>query len=306
MKKLFAPLLASALLLLSGCAQQDDGKIKIGASFCAFNDTFQMYMKDAMDAKAAELGDVDIVYTDGKEDITQQLAQVENFIAQGMDSIIVCPSSTDATKPITNAAIKAGIDIVYLNRKPDYMPDGTYYVGSDERVAGNIQGQFVADKLHGKGKVGILMGIPGGDNTLNRTEGVKEIIAQNEDMSVIREQTGRWMRDLGMTVAENWISAGDNLAAIIANNDDMALGAITALEANNMKDDVIVVGVDATPDALAYMEEGRLDATVFQDAKGQGEGSLMAAYKLAKKEPVEKETWIPFELVTPENYKNYL
>lgn len=306
MKKLTTMLLVSSMAILAGCGQKDDGRIKIGASFCAFNDTFQMYMKDAMDAKAAELGDVDVVYTDGKEDITIQLSQVENFIAQGMDSMIVCPTNGDAAKSISDAAIKAGISIVYLNRKPTELPEGTYYVGSDERTAGQIQGKFIAEKLQGKGQVGVIMGLPGLDNTVKRTEGVKDILKDYPEMDVTREQTGRWMRDLGMSVAENWITSGDNMAAIIANNDDMALGAVAALEASNMKDKVLVMGIDATPDALAFMKDGRLDATVFQDPIGQGAGSLMVAYNLAMKQPVEKETWIPFELVTPENYKDYL
>ena len=306
MKTFMKTVVASSMILLAGCGAKDDGTVKIGASFCAFNDTFQMYMKDEMDRKAAELGDVEVVYTDGREDITIQLNQVENFIAQGMDSIVVCPSNGDAAVAISDAAIRANIPLVYLNRMPTELPDGTYYVGSNERQAGHLQGEYLAEKLRGKGQVGVITGIPGLDNTVNRTEGVKDIFENYPELDVTREQTGRWMRDLGMSVAENWIASGDTLTAIIANNDDMALGAMAALEANDMKDRVVVMGVDATPDALAAMKEGRLDATVFQDPIGQGAGGLEVAYKLAKGESVEKETMIPFELVTPENMQNYL
>ena len=306
MKTFMKTVVASSMILLAGCGAKDDGTIKIGASFCAFNDTFQMYMKDEMDRKAAELGDVEVVYTDGREDITMQLSQVENFISQGMDSIVVCPSNGDAASAISDAAIRANIPLVYLNRMPTELPEGTYYVGSNERQAGHLQGEYLAERLAGKGQVGVITGIPGLDNTVNRTEGVKDIFADYPELDVVREQTGRWMRDLGMSVAENWIASGDDLVAIVSNNDDMALGAVSALEANGLKDRVVVMGVDATPDALASMQEGRLDATVFQDPIGQGAGGLQVAYKLAKGEPVEKETMIPFELVTPENMSDYL
>ncbi len=307
MKKLVSVFMTCCALFLAGCgAQQDDGKVKIGVSIASFNDTFLMYVKDAMDAKAKELGDVEIVYTDGKEDVTIQLSQVENFIAQGMDSIIVIPASTDATKPITNAALKADINLVYVNRRPDYLPEGSYYIGSEERVAGEMQARYVAEALGGKGNVGILMGPLGADNTNKRTDGVKGIVADYPDMQVTREQSGKWMRDMGLSILENWIASGDKMDAIISNNDDMALGAIAALEANGMKKDVMVVGLDATPDALAFMKDGRLDATIFQDSKGQGEASVINAYKLAKKEAVEKETMVPFKLVTPENFKDFL
>ena len=306
MKTFMKTVVASSMILLAGCGAKDDGTVKIGASFCAFNDTFQMYMKDEMDRKAAELGDVEVVYTDGREDITIQLNQVENFIAQGMDSIVVCPSNGDAAVAISDAAIRADIPLVYLNRMPTELPEGTYYVGSNERQAGHLQGEYLAEKLGGKGQVGVITGIPGLDNTVNRTEGVKDIFENYPELDVTREQTGRWMRDLGMSVAENWIASGDALTAIIANNDDMALGAMAALEANDMKDRVVVMGVDATPDALAAMKEGRLDATVFQDPIGQGAGALEVAYQLAKGESAEKETMIPFELVTMDNMADYL
>ena len=306
MKTFMKTAVVSSMILLAGCAAKDDETIKIGASFCAFNDTFQMYMKDEMDRKAAELGDVEVVYTDGREDITMQLSQVENFIAQGMDSIIVCPTNGDAAGAISDAAIRANIPLVYLNRRPSELPEGTFYVGSNERQAGHLQAQYLAEQLDGKARVGVIMGPPGGDNTINRTEGIKEIFVDYPEMEVVREQTGRWMRDMGMSIAENWIASGDQLDAILSNNDDMALGALSALEANDMKDRVIVMGIDATPDALASMQEGRLDATVFQDPIGQGAGGLEVAYKLAKGKSPERETMIPFELVTPENMADYL
>jgi ABC-type sugar transport system substrate-binding protein len=105
----------------------------------------------------------------------------------------------------------------------------------------------------------------------------------------------------------NWLVAGTRIDAVVANNDEMAIGAILALQQGG-KDvkKVVIAGIDATADALAEMEKGNLDVTVFQDAKGQGSGSVETAVKLIKGEKVESFVWIPFELVSPENYREYL
>jgi inositol transport system substrate-binding protein len=121
----------------------------------------------------------------------------------------------------------------------------------------------------------------------------------------VTEVTGKWDRALGMQVAENLYQANPDLKAVVANNDEMAIGALLAAQAIGIKDEeLIIAGVDATPDALEFVGQG-LDVTVFQSAAGQGYGGAEAAYKLAKGEAVEKMQWIPYELVTVENMKDY-
>jgi len=141
-----------------------------------------------------------------------------------------------------------------------------------------------------------------------RTQDVHDVVATDEckGIEIVEEQTANWSRTQGADLVTNWLSAGLEFNAVIANNDEMAIGAIQALKAagKDMKD-YVVAGVDATQDALAAMEAGDLDVTVFQNAAGQGKGSVDAALKLAKGEAVEKKVYIPFELVTPENLKDY-
>ena len=139
-----------------------------------------------------------------------------------------------------------------------------------------------------------------------RTKGVKEIAAKYPDIKITKEQTGNWNRDQGLKLMENWLSTGDQIDAVASNNDEMAIGAIQAIDAAGKTGKIIVGGVDASPDALAEMDKGRLNVTVFQNAKGQGEGGIKAAIALAKGEKVEQITWVPYELVTPENYKDYM
>lgn len=153
----------------------------------------------------------------------------------------------------------------------------------------------------------MMHGHPGQTAEVKRTEGAMDILAQNPDMTLLDEQTADWDRAEAMTLMENWIQAyGDQINAVFCQNDEMALGALNALVQAGKKDNVLVVGVDAIDDALQSVKDGKMDATVYQDCKGQAEGAIEAAYKLAKGESVEKEILIPFILVTTENVDEYL
>ncbi len=281
-------------------------KIRIGVSIANFDDTFLTYMMDGMKEFAnANKDTMDIEFVDAKEDMAKQMSQVENFVIQQKDAIIVVPVDTSATDPMTKAATDAKISMVYVNRNPGNLPEGAFYVGSEEIVAGRLQGEFLADKLGKKGKVAILMGKLDNEGAIKRTEGNKEILSKFPDIEIVDEQTGVWQRNEGMVKTENWLNRfGSDLKAILSNNDDMALGAVQALK-DAGRDDIIVVGVDATPDGLAALEAGDLAATVFQDANGQGAGGVEVALKAAKGENPNKETWIPFKLVTPENLSEF-
>jgi inositol transport system substrate-binding protein len=281
-------------------------KIKIGVSISNFDDTFLMYMKDGMDAYAKTLGaDVEVTYVDAKEDAAKQLSQVENFIAQGMSAVVIVPVNTEATDPINAACASAKLPLVYVNRLPANLPDNVVFVGSNSIDAGLFQAEYIAKKLNGKGNVVIMIGKLDNEAALMRTEGVKEVVKKYPDMKIIMEQTANWSREEGMSLMENWLSSGKQIDAVAANNDDMALGAIKAVEAAGKLGKIVIGGVDATPDAIAELEAGKLDVTVFQDAAGQGGGSIKAALSLAKGEKVENRVWIPFQLVTPENYKEF-
>jgi len=290
-------------LALSGWAAP---KVKVGVCIANFNDTFLMYMKDGMDKFAKTLTDIEVNYADGKEDAATQLSQVENFLSQGVDVVVVVPVNTEATKTITAAVLKAKKKLVYVNRYPDSLPKGVVYVGSESIQAGILQMEALGKKMGGKGSIAILEGPLDNEAALKRTEGVKQVIAKSfPGIKVVSVQVGHWNRDEGRSITENWISSGLAINAIAANNDDMALGALLAVQAAGKLHKILVAGVDATPDALAEMAKGNLDITVFQNADGQGMGGLETAYKLAKGQAVKDQVWIPFELVTPENYKKY-
>ncbi len=303
------------LSLIAACAPKattetaDDpvAKIKIGVTIANFNDTFLTYMTDGMKDYAATLGaDVEVTYVDAKEDTATQLSQVENFISQGMNAIVVVPVDTAATDPITQAAKDAKTPLVYVNRLPANLPEDVVFVGSNSIDAGIFQMEYIAEKLGGKGNVVIMMGKLDNEAAIQRTAGVEQVAAKYPDIKITKKDTANWSRPEGLTLMENWLSTGDQIDAVCSNNDDMALGAIQAIEAAGLLGKIIVGGTDATPDALAAMDEGKLDVTVFQDAAGQGSGAIKAAVGLAKGETVETRVWIPYVLVTPDNYKDFM
>jgi inositol transport system substrate-binding protein len=154
-----------------------------------------------------------------------------------------------------------------------------------------------------------MMGELSNQAARQRTQDVHDVIATAECsfMKIVEEQTGNWSRTQGQDLMTNWLSAGRQFDAVVSNNDEMAIGAIQALKAANVSmEEMLVGGVDATQDALAAMQAGDLDVTVFQDAAGQGKGSVNTALKLAKGEAVDQKVYIPFQLVTPANMAEFM
>ena len=296
----------SMLLALTACStSQKSDKVKIGVTLMDFSTDFGIGLKDYMTAKADAMGDVELTVVDAGGDAAKQLQQVETFISQKVDAIIMQPQEQEACSPAIDKAKAAGIPIINCNSLTITEPDA--YVGSNDSESAEIAMTYIAEQLGGKGNVLMMHGHPGQTAEVKRTEGAMDILAQNPDMTLLDEQTADWDRAEAMTLMENWIQAyGDQINAVFCQNDEMALGALNALVQAGKKDNVLVVGVDAIDDALQSVKDGKMDATVYQDCKGQAEGAIEAAYKLAKGESVEKEILIPFILVTTENVDEYL
>jgi inositol transport system substrate-binding protein len=298
--------LALSLMFASGAALAD---MKIGVSMSQFDDTWLTYLRESMDQKAKSYPDgVKLQFEDARSDVVKQLSQVESFISQKVDAIVVNPVDTAATKKITEAAVKAGIPLVYVNRRPDdlKLPKGVVTVASNDLEAGEMQMQYLADKMGGKGDIVILLGDLANNSTTNRTKGVKEVLAKYPNIKVEQEQTGIWLRDKGMTLVNDWLTQGRKFDAVVANNDEMAIGAAMALsQAGVAKGSVLIAGVDGTPDGLNAIKKGNMTVSVFQDAKGQADGSIDTAVKMARNEAVEQNVWVPYRLITPENVDTF-
>ena len=306
-------LLAIALPVLAACAQP--GRT-VGVSMALFDDNFLTVLRNGMQDYAGTLDAVRLQVEDAQNDVAKQLSQIQNFIAQGVDAIIVNPVDTDATPAMTRLAVEAGIPLIYVNRQPadlDQLPARTAFVGSNEVESGTLETREVCRLLKEAGKsearIVVIMGELSNQAARQRTRDIQDVIGTRECafIKIVEQQTGNWQRTQGQDLMSNWISAGTAFDAVVSNNDEMAIGAIQALKAAGYDmASVIVAGVDGTQDALAALQAGDLDVTVFQDAAGQGKGAVDAALKLARGEAVAQKVWIPFELITPANVSRYL
>jgi inositol transport system substrate-binding protein len=279
---------------------------KIGFAMSNFDDKWLTYLREAAEKKAKELG-VELTMVDGKDDPNVQLGQVENFVAQGMDAIIVVPVNTDATAPLTKACFDAKIPLIAVNRNFKSENDYTCYVGSNSIDAGVYQMEYIGEKLGGKGNIVIMRGADGHEAAANRTAGNYKVLKEKyPDIKVLAEDTASWDRAKGMALAETWLQKyGDKINAFVCNNDEMAIGAIKAIANAGLTGKILTAGVDCTPDALAELKKGTLSFTVFQDPNGQGAGAVQAAYDIVNGKTVDKIIWIPYEPVPPEKYDTY-
>ena len=285
--------------------------LTIGFSVARFDDNFLTVMRNDAVRHAEEMG-YTIQVDDAKDDVTTQLSQVQNYIASGVDAIIVTAIDTDTTQAMTKAAESAGVPLVYVNRQPIDLDDlgaSTTFVGSNEKWSGTLEAFEMCVQAGGTGKAVMLMGQLSNEAARSRSEDFREVIRLSmcNGIELIEEQTANWSRLEANDLMTNWISAGLDFNIVFGNNDEMAIGAIQALKSAGISmDDVIVGGVDATEDALMSMQAGDLDVTVFQNAAAQGAGAVDAAADLVAGKSLPNFVVIPFELVTPRNLDQYL
>lgn len=289
----------------------------VGVSMALFDDNFLTVLRNGIQ-KFADEGGIGVQIEDAQNDVAKQLDQINNFIASGVDAIIVNPVDTSATQAMTDAAAAANVPLVYVNREPinvDTLPDNQAFVASNEVDSGTLETIevcriFAEDQGKTEANVYVMMGELSNQAAVQRTKDIHDVMDAGKcavKLNIIDEQTANWSRDQAQNLMTNWLSTGAAFDGVIANNDEMAIGAIQAMKAAGLDMGTIVVGgVDATQDALAAMQAGDLDVTVFQNAAAQGSGALEAALKLARGETVDKKVYVPFELVTPKNIGDYL
>lgn len=278
----------------------------IGASMLSLQSEFIVKVKDAMEAEASDR-QIRLIVNDAQRAAVTQVQQVESFIAQGVDAIILNPCEMEASSPAVQKARAAGIPIINVNSETTAEPDG--FVGSRDEESAEIALQHIASLLRGKGNLVIMHGYMGQAAQLKRAAATKTLLADFPEITILAEQTAEWDRAKAMSLMENWIqSYGNRIDAVFAQNDEMGMGALQALEQAGLKDKVIVVSIDAIDDALRAVKDGRLDATVYQDADAQGRQAVqMALDFIQNRDSVEERSvYIPFRLVTRGNVEEFL
>lgn len=299
MKKKFVSMLVVSVLILSlftGCSgsttQKGDGKT-IGLAISTLNNPFFVDLEAGAKAKAEELG-YKIVTLDSQDDSATEMSNVEDLINQGVNVIMINPTDSDAVKGAVEAANKAKIPVITLDRGANGGQVASH-IASDNVAGGKLAGEYIVEKLGGKGNVVELEGIPGASAARDRGKGFNDAIA-GTNLKVVAKQTANFDRAEGLSVMENILQAQPDIDAVFAHNDEMALGALEAVKASGR--DIMVVGFDATDDAKAAVEKGEMAATVEQLPKEIGSLGVQTAIKILNNEEVETMIPVDLQLVT--------
>lgn len=267
-------------------AADPNKKITIGCTVYYMSE-FVTLMKNGIESEA-KAQNADLVFLDANNDVNKQLSQIENLIAQKVDVLLVAAVDSDAIVPALDMAKSANIPLVGLNMLIN-TKDPYYYAGPDDVKAGELEMQACIDKIGGKGNIVILEGPIGVSAQTQRHEGNHNILDKNPDVKVLAEKTANWSRTEALALMENWLQTFQGqINGVVAHNDEMALGAIQALEAKGLKDKIPVTGVDAIKDACVSIKNGVMDMTVFQDAVLEGSLGVQVAAKVARGEKVDK------------------
>ncbi|MEM1484171.1 substrate-binding domain-containing protein [Oscillospiraceae bacterium PP1C4] len=278
-----------------------DKKIVLGMTLYSLKNEFTVRLANAATKKAEELG-VEIKIYDGNYDPSTQISQIETMISDGVDGIVLNPQDAQALAVGVDKAVAAGIPVVGVNTRVE-SDKLTSYVGSKDVYAGELEMQYIADLIGGKGSIVIIEGPLGQSAQIERRQGIQNILDKYPDIKVLAEKTANWSRSEAMTIMENWLQAFDQIDAVVGENDEMALGARQAIEAKGLNTPAI--GVDGITDALNAVEAGTMVASIFQDGAGQGGKAVEVLVNCIKGETVDKEYWIDFEAVTKDNVAEF-
>lgn len=259
-------------------------------------------------AELVDAGDdsIELVVYNGMANPNAQIAHVESFISSGFDVIILDPISYDECAMAVTIAQNAGVPLITTIAQT-YNPTGYMsFVGSDHYESGVIQAQMVADYLKGKGKVVVLEGVMGISAQIERHKGYIDVLKYYPNIEIVAIQTAAWQRDEAYAIVENWIRNGKDFSVVLSENDNMAMGALEAIEKHGKQGSFAVFGIDGDQDALLAVRDGRLKGTVFHNAEKIAETLYESILTLKTYKTIEQSYMIPFEPVTQENVDKYL
>jgi ribose transport system substrate-binding protein len=301
-------------LLLAGCsttapgsgnkeAEQGEAKtegIKIGLAVSTQSNPFFVTLKEGAQT-AATAGEAELITVDAQDDAAKQASSIEDLIQQKVDVIIINPTDSAAIIPAVESANAAGIPVITVDRTAD-GGKVTTHIASDNKAGGALAAQFIAEQLGGTGNVVELEGIPGSSAARERGAGFNEEIAKTSGIKIAAKQPADFDRAKGLTVMENILQGNKDIKAVFAHNDEMALGALKAIEAAGASG-ILVVGFDATDDAVKEVFAGKLSATVAQKPDMMGMLAVQTAIKIAKGEEVKASIPVELDLITKDSAK---
>jgi ribose transport system substrate-binding protein len=268
----------------------------VGLSISTLNNPFFVDLRDGAQA-AAKQQKVNLVVLDAQNDSAREASQIEDLIQRKVAVIAINPTDSDAIVPTIQKINAAKIPVITVDRGAN---GGTVaaHIASDNVAGGTMAADYVGKRLRGKGNVVMLEGIAGTSAARDRGKGFRAGLKGFPGIKLVAVQTADFDRAKGLSVMENILQANKRIDAVFAQNDEMALGAIQAIEAAKRQKEMFVVGFDAIGDALTAIKAGKMAATVAQQPKVMGRLAVEAAVKVVKKQKVAKFTPVPLKLIT--------
>lgn len=307
MKVFSLVLTASMLFGLTGCGskatsteqQKKDKKIVIGLSMNTLNNPFFVDVKNGAE-KAAKDNNIELVVADAQNQPSKQQKDIEDLLQKKPDLLIIDPADSDAVVAGIESANEKKIPVITIDRASK-GGDVVSHIGFDAIHSGNIAGDYLAKALNGKGKIVEIMGIMGTNVAQDRSKGFNEAMAKNPNMKVVAKQTANFDRAEAMKVMENILQANKEIDGVYAANDEMALGALEAIEAAGRLEKITLIGCDAIDPAIAAIKAGKQEATIAEPPFFLGKNAVLAGIKVIKGEKVEKKVILDSTLVTKDN-----
>ena len=309
MNRIITPLLASLLAFgIAACSKQGPDSAPaaasepaaatstatVGLAVSTLNNPFFVSLRNGAEAEAKKEG-INLITVDVQDDPAKQQASVEDLIQKKVNVILINPTDSAAVANVVKEATSKGIKVVSLDRSVTGA-EVSAHIASDNVAGGKMAGEFLLEKLGGKGNIVELEGIAGSSAARERGQGFHQVVDGKADVKLLAKQPADFDRAKGLSVMENIIQGNKGIQGVFAHNDEMALGAVKAIQAVGLKN-VVVVGFDATADAVAAVKAGTLAATVQQQPELIGQYGVQTAKKLIAGQPVDKFIPVPLNLV---------
>jgi ribose transport system substrate-binding protein len=305
LKKAALSIIAFSFLLLQACSltppdwakpaeKKNLADVKIGLSVSTLNNPFFVSLKNGVQQEARAKG-MEVIVVDAQNDTSKQINDVEDLLQQGIDALLVNPTDSSAISTAVQSANNLGVPVVTLDRSADKGTVATF-VASDNVKGGKMAAEYIVQQLGKGAKVAELEGVPGASATRERGSGFHQVA--DTSLNVVAKQSANFDRTKGLTVMENILQGNPDIQAVFAHNDEMALGAIEAIESAGKE--ILVVGFDGNADALNAVKAGKLAATVAQQPEAIGKAGVKAAADVLQKKKTAAKIPVPLKLVTKE------
>jgi ribose transport system substrate-binding protein len=294
----FALLVISGLAVVSSCGRQQKGKFLIGFSQANLGEPWRVAMNAEIAARAKAFPDLEIVYADAQQDNAKQVADVENFLRQKIDLLIISPNEAKPLTPVVKRAFDAKIPVIVLDREIE-GDSYTTFIGANNREIGKAAGNYAVELLKGKGDVVEIKGLPGSTPARDRSEGFREAIAGHPGIRIVHDPVANWLREEAVTQMEAALAAKSHIDLVYAHNDPMAAGAYLAAKAKGRDKEMKFIGIDGLPGldgGQQLVTDGKLSATFVYPTGGAE--AVETASRILHGQPVAHRITLPTRIVS--------